>query len=296
VYDPRMTAPPVFWAAGPWPDAEGQPLIARPIDLHVAESRRAILDAADASAARSVLVLGAGECREIPVVELTERCERVILCDADAPSLARGIAQVDDRQRLELWVGDLTGLRDPLRALGDRVLDGSQSAGEAAAVLTREMHALAPSLPALPTPCDLLVTSCVLNQLHVVPLTEMIDRFAAVFPGHALPEQPGWLDAARALSLRMEDTLLDAMAGWLNPGGRAYLSETVEATIVRATATGAWARVGRVTMSRTPELVSMLPRGMTVERRRGWTWIPAPLRAPGEIACVYRVDAVILKL
>ncbi|HVZ66297.1 MAG TPA: hypothetical protein VG936_17155 [Lacunisphaera sp.] len=61
---------------------------------HLAASKTAILEAADRVVARhSALVIGAGDCLDVPVAELTERFDRVVLADIVVGAGARAWAR-----------------------------------------------------------------------------------------------------------------------------------------------------------------------------------------------------------
>ncbi|MCZ6831317.1 MAG: hypothetical protein O7F73_17340, partial [Gammaproteobacteria bacterium] len=77
---------------------------------HVDASRRAILQGAAQAAGAGVTVLGAGDCKEIPIVELLERFDHITLVDVDEESLGRmmGTLSPVQQQRVRPIVKDLT--------------------------------------------------------------------------------------------------------------------------------------------------------------------------------------------
>jgi hypothetical protein len=72
---------------------------------HLQASREAILAAAArCPQRRSVLVIGAGDCLDVPVAELAAQFERVVLADIVIGSVARGWAKkLAPRVRCEAW-------------------------------------------------------------------------------------------------------------------------------------------------------------------------------------------------
>lgn len=116
------------------------------------------------------LVLGAGNCNDIPLDHLTDTFVEVVLFDLDASAMTAGTARLSPQQRTRcrLLAGDLTGLH---------------SSGVAEALARRARHGLWPELeqylrtlrkkiqplpPAeLDSGYDLVVSVCVATQLFV---------------------------------------------------------------------------------------------------------------------------------
>lgn len=78
---------------------------------HLDNCRRLILDAADRCGRRRLAVaLGSGSLFDVPLTELAERFERVVLCDIHHPRRARRMAR--RHANVELDRRDLTGLAE----------------------------------------------------------------------------------------------------------------------------------------------------------------------------------------
>ncbi|MEH6549288.1 MAG: hypothetical protein V7744_04820 [Pseudomonadales bacterium] len=77
---------------------------------HVDVSRQAILHGAREAVGADVTVLGAGDCKEIPITELLDRFEHINLVDVDENSLSRMMSTLSpaQRQRVRPVVKDLT--------------------------------------------------------------------------------------------------------------------------------------------------------------------------------------------
>lgn len=160
---------------------------------HLQASREAILAAAAHCAQRrSVLVIGAGDCLDVPVAELAAQFERVVLADIVIGPVARGWAKkLGPKMRCEAW--DASGALATLAA-------------RKAALTPAEALAIFSAADAGPLPggeADLLVSANCISQLGLVP-------------GHSLPakEQDGDLpDRCAKAAARRHLTWLAARSG-----------------------------------------------------------------------------------
>jgi hypothetical protein len=128
---------------------------------HLARSRNAILAAADGCTQhRTVLILGGGLINDVPLAELAERFQQVVLADIlhlprnrrKSKAVAPNITCLDF---------DCTGAVEKLYQAGNRLAD------EAAITLFRQAS---PSLPAdLAAGCDLVVSVNLASQLGSLP-------------------------------------------------------------------------------------------------------------------------------
>ena len=133
---------------------------------HLAASKAAILSAARrCRTRRRALVIGAGDCADVPVSELAARFDEVVLTDAVlGPEMRRHARKSRGKIRAEIWdaTGALTSLAAESHALGP-------DAAEA-------VFANADAGPPPGGEPDLVVSANCISQLGVVPL----DRFAHV--------------------------------------------------------------------------------------------------------------------
>jgi hypothetical protein len=130
---------------------------------HLAASRAAILDgAARCRGRRLACVIGAGDCLDVPVRELTECFERVVLTDVVLSPEAQRLARQSRGQiRAEIW--DATGA---LSALADA--PGTLTLEQATALFAQAD----PELPPGGEP-DLVVSANCISQLGVVPVQRL---------------------------------------------------------------------------------------------------------------------------
>jgi hypothetical protein len=141
---------------------------------HVANSHRRILEAAAQCERHSkVLVLGAGNCTEIPLEELARGFDEVVLTDLDDTSMAAAVEDLPDDliPKVHVQVEDVTAFAAPLMRRLWQAVETSETAEVAfvrigATLSGLEADDAATKLPA----ADLVVSSLVLSELHRYPL------------------------------------------------------------------------------------------------------------------------------
>jgi hypothetical protein len=186
---------------------------------HLAASRAAILDGADRCGRRErALVIGAGDCLDVPVAELAERFARVTLADVVVGAAAKDWAKrLPGRVAAVAW--DATGALARLVEVRDVV-----SAHDAP-----KLFADADPGPPPGGEPDLVVSANCLTQLGLVPGHSLV----AAERDQALPDRCAraaarrhldWL-AARRGAFRV--VLSDAARLDLSPDGKVLKTETL---------------------------------------------------------------------
>ena len=131
---------------------------------HVANSQRRILEAASRCERRSTaLVLGAGNCTEIPLEELARAFDEVVLLDLDDASMNAAVEDLPDEliPKVHLSVGDVTRFAAPLMQRLWRAVETSDTAEQAFERIGETLSGLkADGAPALPE-ADLVISSLV---------------------------------------------------------------------------------------------------------------------------------------
>jgi hypothetical protein len=289
-------------------------------DQHLAQSARAILAAAAQTGTQRAVVLGAGACEEIPLAELAERYEQVVLVDLDQASLDQALAAPGlpepIRHRFDLRIADLTGLADELARRWRSALEGPievESAIERLAAIadsalaengSAEFEAgerAAPDgrrlLEALGgAPFDLVVASCLLSQLHA-PVSQRAEqafgeRFAA--GPSPLRAAPCWQTSLDRLARRIEADFMSQLPALVAPGGRIYLSESVQVCFIEPASDGAWMTAGTYRMTKSLELRDYVDARFQIEAGARWTWVAAlpEARRPGRLFDVQALTLV----
>ena len=154
------------WARG----FEVSKIVTRPTGPRTSRNHRRVLAAAKLAAKRSTaIVLGAGKCREIPLEQLAEQFQQVILVDLDGDSMREVVSLLPPplRSRLQIRVADMTSFAKPLMEQMRDALETSRTA-EKAFHRPKTIHAGAPDIqhpPDLPR-ADLVISSLLLSELH----------------------------------------------------------------------------------------------------------------------------------
>ena len=197
---------------------------------HVERSRRGILEAARlVRKPGTALVLGAGQCREIPLEELARTFDRVVLVDLDAPSMSRAAAPLPERLRrkVEIRVSDVTSFAEPLMEATARVVEEASSAAAAFAELGslyRSIETLK-RLPELPQ-ADLVISSLVLSELARYPSTYTAQLVEEKF-GADLSEWRGYGTLWRNLRSYAAADHAETLVRLGRPGSVVYFADTV---------------------------------------------------------------------
>ena len=130
---------------------------------HLEASRSAILAGAERCKSRRLaLVVGAGDCRDVPVAELAARFDQVVLTDVVlGPELRKLAKRSGGRIRAEVWdaTGVLAQLATGWRKLGEAQIEALFAKGE-------------PGLPPGGEP-DLVVSANCISQLGIVPVDRL---------------------------------------------------------------------------------------------------------------------------
>jgi hypothetical protein len=159
---------------------------------HGQNNRQLLLRGAERAAGPRAVVVGAGKLYDIPLRQLAERFEQLLLVDIDAAALAESVKQVGLepklQARLSLVQTDVTGINDVFleKARAALALAGEV---EVYAALLRLLHEYRVDEPPRLFPegaargqLDFACSSMVLSQL-ATPLTHHVqERFAARFP------------------------------------------------------------------------------------------------------------------
>jgi hypothetical protein len=284
---------------GPIQNAGGSYLLAPVESRHEQQSRQLILSAAERVEPGAAVVLGAGECSEIPLAQLVARFERVTLNDLELTPLEKAVAAADldaeGRKKIETHVADLTGTT---QGLLEKLESCLRSAADPNVAVERMAEIVANQTPgglSLSGPFDLVVASCVLSQLHVGLAHRAAEVFEKFFPGRLeqLSSARHWTDAIHELARRMDARFVDDLAALVAPRGLIYLSESVQMCFVQLTPGGQWQTPGTFRMLRSKDLSDYVGGRLTILERRRWHWVVWPPVAAGQTGRLYDVQALV---
>ncbi len=297
----RLPEPPLV--ANPSPSARRWNKL-RPVpDSHRQESQRLILEVAGQVNPGAAIVLGAGRCDEVPLVALADRFEQVTLNDQDRSLLDEAVAAhhlANHDPPLAFEAADLTGVTQRLLDQAGRRVATVDSPETAIEQLTELVSEVKP-VPYSPRETfDLVVASCVLSQLHVRAVEQLVGLMAERWPGsdqgtssiQALRSSKGFTSAMLGLAHKMEEEFVTSIYHLLAPGGIAYVSDTVQFCFIHGQADGSWASDGSYRMTRTVQLSDYFDDRFRLARLGQWPWVYQPPQGAGQVGRLYNVQAL----
>jgi hypothetical protein len=269
---------------------------------HVEESRRLIQSAGETVEPRRAVVLGAGNCAEIPLAELAARFDEVVVNDVDQKLLEQGLAAAhldeSSRAKIRVHVADLTGATEPLLTKIEAALKQEAGADAAIELMARLVDDEPVPGAKIEGKYELVVASCILSQLHFALLHRAGDLFEQRFAGQleTLRASVRWTKALYDMARRMETRLIDDLAELLAEGGLIYLSESAQMCYIKLAADGQWETEGTHRMLRTQDITDNLDRRFATIANGRWHWVVSPPEKAGEVGRLFDVQAVVLRM
>lgn len=247
--------------------------------VHAKRNRAFIQEAARGCAGRNLaVVLGAGQAFDLPLLELAQTFDRLVLVDIDGRALDATIsATIKDpglRARIEARVLDLTGINGQLVRALDQVL---ASPGDAHAI-TAELAELCrsywlPERPALLDPterADLVVSDLVLSQVSWPQRVYALRLYEQRFGKLGGEAEHGWVLPWWELELRIQQDHITSLAG---SAERIVLCSDVVSRPTLLDAAGLERETGRKIFALgVAELQERIPRFFRVEQHGAWQW------------------------
>ena len=241
----------------------------------------------DAAAARSTLVLGAGACTEVPLVDLVRASDEVVLADVDRAAMVQAGSELNFpalRRRVQLLECDISGdVSVSLARLLDRqdwsqlVTQGALFVFDAAAQCLEQCPIPDPPQIGTLTSADfgLVVSSLVLSQLFSYPLLDVLDRIQIMAPALLVEQESHrrYQEAAQAFRVRIIKAHLHLMRALLDAGGVAVLLTDMRGFVFNVQGTDHDATHRRV-VPLVPRIFPDLVREVfTVIEEAHWDWI-----------------------
>ncbi len=260
------------------------------------------------SVSPNVLVLGAGACTEIPLLELTRGSDEVVLADLDLASMQQAARELPSpalRKRLRLVHCDITGgVSANLHRLLEKqswnllVSRGAQAVFDAAAECLEQC--LIPDPPELESlgagEFGLVVSSLVLSQLISYPLLDILDRVQSIAP-ELLGEQERhrrYQQAASAFRQRVIQAHLHLLLKHVEKDGIIIFISDVRGFIFNVYGTDHDAE-HRQSMPLVPRTLPDLVRErFSVIEENQWEWL-TDLPANGKLGRGYNVVGYMLR-
>ena len=265
-------------------------------DDHVDRSTAFVRDAMQRCSHNSVLILGVGAGRELPLTEIAETFDRVVLVDINREELDQAHAAVQAvNTNCEALSVDLTGLSESIELVIGQVLDAAGDPGSGADLVAAITESLAPTPWDYQDQFDLVIASCVLSQLHVHLSDMILQMFQHRFPGYepVLLDYERYQAALYQLARLTESQFMEHVNQLIAPGGRMFLSATMFVSFIHQTDQGLMTE-GYFSMLKSRELKDYVDDTMTVERSGNWHWVVnQPINA-GDAGRLYGVQGLLL--
>jgi hypothetical protein len=243
-------------------------------------------------ASRSIAVLGAGACTEIPLLELARAADEVTLADLDLPSMRQARAELPfpaQRQRVRLVECDLSGgISAALQQLIERQLIERQRWNDLRSQGARAVFdAAAQCLESCPVPdppiidglgsgsFGVVISALVLTQLFSYPLLDILDHVQRIAPALVGEQERHhrYMEAATAFRTCVITAHLHLLRELLDRGGRVVLLSDIRgfAFNMHGTDHDEQHRRARPLVPRAfPDLVR---EAFEVVEERRWEWI-----------------------
>ncbi len=235
------------------------------------------------SVSRSVLVMGAGACTEVPLAALIHGADEVVLADVDRISMQQALAELSQpalRKATRLVVADLSAgvsvnladqlARQPWQRLASQ---GARALFNAAAdCLDACTIPETPQIAGLaPGNFGVVISSLLLSQLFSYPLLDVLDLVERVAP-NALDEQARhqrYQETAQSFRQRVIQAHLNLLRSLLDRDGLAVLLCDQRGFVFDAPAGGQ-----RRSIPLVPRIFPELVEGQfTVLDKRSWEWL-----------------------
>jgi hypothetical protein len=244
--------------------------------LHALQQRRQ-------SASRSILVLGAGACTEIPLSELVRASDEVVLADLDLTAMQQAQAELSSpaqRRSIRLVACDIGGgVSASLNRLIEQqswqklVPRGAQAVFDAAADCLE--HCPVPDPPQLEGlgsgEFGVVISSLVLSQLFSYPLLDILDHVQQIAPNYVGEQEQHrrYKQAAQEFRLRVISAHLDLLRKLVDVGGMVVLISDVRGFVFEIYGSELRRSIPLVPR-KLPELVRAL---FTVIEEADWEWL-----------------------
>jgi hypothetical protein len=251
---------------------------------HARRNKAFILDAAArVERPRLAVVLGAGKTYDLPMQELAQRFDRVVLIDIDADALAAIIRGRALGPRVEARPMDVTGVTARLARGIDAALNSSSVEASLEALCRSYRLASAPQLLPAGERADLLVSGMVLSQIGLQPKLAAKRLFERRFGPIARESEARWSFAWDELELRLQQDHVNALTE------QADLAVLTSDVVHHATQGESWSVIGAERLEeRVPAFLEILMRG-------SWSWPRIRARANGRGGVRTEVGAALLR-
>lgn len=254
-----------------------------------------------------VIVLGAGACTEVPLIELARFSDEVVLADLDLASMEQGRGELSSpalRRRVRLLACEIGGgVSANLNRLLEKqpwstlALQGAQAVFDAAATCLEQcIIPDPPELEGLGTgEFGIVISSLLLSQLFSYPLLDILDRVQRIAP-QLLGEQERhrrYQEAAQAFRIRIIQAHLHLLQRLVDVGGSIVLLSDVRGFVFDVYGTDHDAQHRR-SMPLAPRTLPEIVRdNFVIKVEAHWEWL-TDLPVEGKLGRGYEVVGYVL--
>ena len=258
-------------------------------------------------ASRSTLVLGAGACTEVPLVNLVRASDEVVLADLDLAAMQQAqteLLSAAQRKRVRLVAADLTGgVSAGLNELIEHqpwqrlVEQGVRAVFDAAARCLEECPiADPPEIEGLGVgEFGVVISSLVLSQLFSYPLLDMLDSIQRLAPDYLVEQErhARYQQAAQDFRVRSISGHLHLLQRLVDMGGIVVLLSDVRGFVFNVYGTDHDA-AHRRNIPLVPRMLPDLVRAsFSVIEEERWEWL-TDLPEQGKLGRGYEVVGYVL--
>jgi hypothetical protein len=238
-------------------------------------------------ASRSILILGAGACTEVPLAKLAHASDEIVLADFDLAAMKQGRDELSTlalRKHVRLVACDISGgvsanlarliKRQPWEKL---ISQGAEAVFDAAADCIE--HCSVPDPPQIQDlgtgDFGIVISSLVLSQLFSYPLLDILDHIQGIAPNY-LGEQERhrrYQEATQAFRIRVIESHLHLLRNLVDVGGVVVLLTDMRGFVFNIYGTDHDAEHRR-TMPLVPRtLPDLIRSNFTVLEESHWEWL-----------------------
>jgi len=268
---------------------------------HIDNSRRLIMQGAQGIARNRVIIMGAGNCMEIPLEELAQSFQSVILQDLD---LGKGIGTARDSLSLDLQSKVALNPED-VSSVGALFLNGALEIINSAVSEEGAVRGIIDYMNnielfewdiSIDEKADYIVCSLLLSVLMLGEFVYLERKIEDIFGDveSALALGDNWARAKIDFKSRVIDNVIDKIAASLNPGGKVFLADSV---IQHASGLGGVIdTVERYKFFSAEHLRDLLKGRFNVDYEESWDWPYLPEGNSFNRLSEYEIETLILSL
>jgi len=209
---------------------------------HIAASRLAILNTAEKALQRTpasegprrAIVLGAGNCIDIPVAELAASFDKMTLVDAHIESVKEAVSRLPGKliAKINVVGADISGVAGEIGSVMEQTAQRRTSYAEYARSLAPRLNRIDPAgkPPDLGEDYTFACSQLVLSQLGGIPFSVLGKRLAEQYEmpisNELTPAQVSLLDATTEATIRLQKSHVEYLARLVRSSGTVHLADT----------------------------------------------------------------------